>query len=409
MSKDENQSPLPPPPSPSLTTQDETAAAASPSVAHDHAGHSHAPPSASYPGQVVVGPSVIDAAGATLSPGQVEDTFYQILSGGARYVLFTSLIDFDLPSLFLSGPRTADEITTWLHLDRHRGRKWLHALTLAGLLSADAPASVDGNADAATRRFRLSPAIARMFAAGNHASYFYREFLRYYRASMAQALYPTLRGVPVEYAVRYPPTAPADIALLHEWMRNTALVTLTVLRRHVDYSSVRQLLDVGGGDGTMAMELWRDFPQLNITVFNLPTPVDMLRETAARLGASDRVLGVPGDFRYDDLPVGYDMVMFSRVLADWPPELCRALLQKAHRSLQPGGRLVICEPLADQNPDLALSWEHSYLPYDDFGLNVYKPLSLYQKMLAETGFTVTAIHPRDDNTIHCVIVSEKNS
>ena len=53
--------------------------------------------------------------------------------------------------------------------------------------------------------------------------------------------------------------------------------------------------------------------------------------------------------------------------------------------------------------------EHSYLPYDDFGLNVYKPLSLYQKMLAETGFTVTAIHPRDDNTIHCVIVSEKNS
>jgi SAM-dependent methyltransferase len=417
VSKDPNHSLPTPAESPSLESPGETAlpAADAPSVsqhdAHDHSGHSHAHQTsgASYPGQVIVGSSVVDAAFATLSPGQVEDTFYQILSGGARYVLFTSLIDFDLPSLFQSGPRTANEITAWLHLDRHRARKWLHALTLAGLLTADAPASADGDHDAATRRFRLAPAVARMFSTGNHASYFYREFLRYYRASMAQALYPTLRGVPVEYAVRYPPTAPADIALLHEWMRNTALVTLTVLRRHVDFSGVRQLLDVGGGDGTMAMELWRDFPNLNITVFNLPTPVDMLRETAARLGATDRVLGVPGDFRYDDLPVGYDMVMFSRVLADWPPELCRALLQKAHRSLSPGGRLVICEPLADQNPDLALSWEHSYLPYDDFGLNVYKPLSLYQTMLAETGYTVTAIHPRDDNTIHCVIVAQKNS
>ena len=219
-------------------------------------------------------------------------------------------------------------ITTWLHLDRHRGRKWLHALTLAGLLSADAPASADGNADAATRRFRLAPAIARMFAAGNHASYFYREFLRYYRASMAQALYPTLRGV----AGGVRGALSADGASRHCALARVDAQHRTGhadrAARHVDFSSVRQLLDVGGGDGTMAMELWRDFPQLNITVFNLPTPVDMLRETAARLQANDRVLGVPGDFRYDDLPVGYDMVMFSRVLADWPPELCRALFRK---------------------------------------------------------------------------------
>lgn len=373
--------------------------------AHAHA-HTHAHAHGST-GQVVVGNAVVDPHGAALSPGDVEDTFYQILSGGARYVLFTSLLDFDLPSLLQSGPRTSEEIITWLHLDRHRGRKWLHALTLTGLLAADAPASDDGERDAHTRRFRLGPAVARMFSAGNHASYFYREFLRYYRASMGHALYSTLRGVPVEYAVRYPPTAPADIALLHEWMRNTALVTLSVLRRYVDFGHVHQLLDVGGGDGTMAMELWRDFPQIHITVFNLPTPIDMLRDTAARLGASDRVLGIPGDFRFDDLPQGYDMVMFSRVLADWPPELCRALLRKAFRSLQPGGRLVICEPLSDQNPDLAVAWEHSYLPYDDFGLNVYKPLSLYQHMLAEAGFQITAIYPRDNTTIHCVIQAQK--
>jgi len=24
--------------------------------------------------------------------------------------------------------------------------------------------------------------------------------------------------------------------------------------------------------------------------------------------------------------------------------------------LEPGGRLIVCEPLADQNPDLAIAW-----------------------------------------------------
>jgi hypothetical protein len=101
------------------------------------------------------------------------------------------------------------------------------------------------------------------------------------------------------------------------------------------------------------------------------------------------------------------MVMFSRVLADWPPELCFELLKKANAALLPEGQLVICEPLCDENPDLGLTWEHSYLPYDDFGLFVYKPLSLYKRMLDEAGFDLVSVHPRDEATIHTVIIARK--
>jgi hypothetical protein len=119
------------------------------------------------------------------------------------------------------------------------------------------------------------------------------------------------------------------------------------------------------------------------------------------------VAAVAGDFRVDPFPAKQDVVMFSRVLADWPDTLCRTLLQKAGAVLDEGGRVLICEPLADQNPALAIAWEQSYLPYDDFGLQVYKPLGRYQELLAETGFRVAEVYPRDAGTIHCVIVAER--
>lgn len=381
-----------------------------------------------------------------LTPSNLEDTYYAILAGGGRFVLFCSVLDLNLPPLFgaagQSG-RTADEIIDTLKIDRHRGRKWLHALVLGGFLEpvpdeahahdhahghepshgqlhdhkAAPPAQtqapfvsnlgLEQPPVAEGRKLRLSAVLRGMFGDDGQSGYFYREFLRYYRASMMHPLTMVLHGAPIHQAVRYPPTDHGDMLLLHEWMRNGARYTLGIIRRHVDFAPVGRLLDVGGGDGTMALELWKAFTNLNITVFNLPGPATMVQEQAARLGAWERVCALPGDFRTDALPGGNDMVMFSRVLADWPPELCRELVRKAHTALLPDGKLVIAEPLADQNPDLAMSWEYSYLPYDDFGLLLYKNLSFYVQLLVENGFKIVSVHPRDETTIHCVIIAQK--
>lgn len=323
-------------------------------------------------------------------------------------MLFASLLEMNLPPLLSGGPdagKTADEIIDALKLQPHRGRKWLHALVLAGLL--EAAKAIDGKLQRPTDgRLRLSPALRGMFGEDGQGGWFYREFLRFFRGALSHPLPLVLSGAPVTQ-VRYPPLDQGDILLLHQWMRDSALETLGIIRQYVDFASVNRLLDVAGGDGTMAMALWKDFPQLHVKVFNLPGPVTMVQEQAAKLGATDRVSTQAGDFRTDALPGGNDMVMFSRVLADWPPELCQELLKKAHAALEPKGRLVICEPFADQNPDLALAWEHSYLPYDDFGLYVYKPLALYYEMLSAAKFNILSVHPRNYNTIHCVVIAER--
>jgi SAM-dependent methyltransferase len=351
---------------------------------------------------MVVAPAA-EVYAVPLTPAAVEDGYYEILAGGARYALFCSLVDLNVLPLMARGPMTAAEIVATLGLDPLRGQKWVHLLHLTGLFGVVAEAGPEP-------RYYASELILRMFGQDGAGGWFHREFLRYYRASAyygMSALVWTLRGAPVEYAVRYPPQEQADVELLHEWMRNTALSTLATIEQFVDFSRIGRLLDVAGGDASMALALWGRHAHLAITVFNVPAAAELARRRVEEAGAGERISIVAGDFRVDNFPGTYDAVMFSRVLADWPPELCRELLKKAHDALDEGGRLIICEPLADENPALAVAWEHSYLPYDDFGLAVYKPLSAYESMLAEAGFRLVQVHPRDATTIHCVIVAER--
>src|SRR5262249_58927137 len=64
------------------------------------------------------------------------------------------------------------------------------------------------------------------------------------------------------------------------------------------------------------------------------------------------------------------------------------------------------EPLRDGTFELSIAWEHSYLPYDDFGAHTYKTTELYEWMMAVSGFGELTRHPRRES-IHGAIVARK--
>ena len=330
---------------------------------------------------------------------KLEDDFYQLLSGGTRITMLIAMVDLGLAQLLFSrGALTQEEILTALDLHRGRGHKWLLLLESVGLLIAKADGGVTRYDQPAVSRALVDP------TAPNH--FFYRDFLRFWRVSAGRDVAALLHGAKVTDPVRYPPVLWDDVVLLHEWMRDGALATLASIQRRFDFGRYRQILDVAGGDATMATTLARQFPRLELTVFNLPAAATLCRRTISAAGLGERVQVIDGDFRVDAFPGGFDLVMFSRVMADWSSDVCRMLMQKAHAALRPGGHLLIAEPLSDQNPDLAVAWEHSYLPYDDFGAHVYKKQSTYAQLLGETGFRLLASHPRQD-TIHSILHAER--
>jgi SAM-dependent methyltransferase len=120
----------------------------------------------------------------------------------------------------------------------------------------------------------------------------------------------------------------------------------------VDLKSRRRLVDVGGGAGAIAEALALRFPELRVTLFDLPAVCELARERFARSPAAARLTTVAGDFHRDSLPA-CDSLFLGNVLHDWSEAEDVALLRKAHAALEPGGTLIVYDFLPARG-DLAI-------------------------------------------------------
>lgn len=112
--------------------------------------------------------------------------------------------------------------------------------------------------------------------------------------------------------------------------------------------NVRRVLDIGGGSGAYSIEFCRTKPGIESVVFDLPTITPITREYVDKVGLSERITTVTGDFNKDELPTGFDLAFLSQILHSNSPEENTDLIKKVFRSLNPGGQIVIQEFVVDE-------------------------------------------------------------
>lgn len=174
-------------------------------------------------------------------------------------------------------------------------------------------------------------------------------YLDFYR--LARPLFPDfvplLRASSRGVAMAWPPNDEAESRLFERFMTATSPYVAAFLDQQVDWRSKRSILDVGGGDGTVACLLCEKHPDLTATVVNLPHVEPLVVETAHRYGVADRIRFVACDFLAQSLPRDrFDAVLFARMLVDWPNDVVDRLVGQGPDILGPGGELWVCEPLA---------------------------------------------------------------
>lgn len=306
----------------------------------------------------------------------------------------------------------AADICKNLNLHPHRGWKFLHALYLAGLLEEKNGERGDDFAE-----YSLSSDAIDYF--GNrgvvHDGYYFRDLVKFWRYlnDMPISLADVVRGADLPEMVQWPPKTPEAAEHLEYWMRVTATGAVSTLLTSHAMDGAKSILDVGGGDGSIAIALVQAATGANpngavpcVTVFNLPASAQLAQTHIAEMSMEKHINVVTGDFFVDELPRGYDRVLFSRVLTDWTPKVCKMLLEKARRALAPGGRLVINEAFAEGNQDYFIAWEFRYIYYDTFGRVLFKPIEIYESLLKETGFRIVSVSPMLDDAFYSVIVAE---
>ncbi|PPJ28461.1 methyltransferase [Nocardia nova] len=120
-----------------------------------------------------------------------------------------------------------------------------------------------------------------------------------------------------------------------------------------DWSRFPEVLDVGGGNGTLLTAILRAHPGVRGRVLDLAPAADAATERFAATALGDRATAVAGSF-FDPLPTGADAYLLSDILHDWDDELAADILAECARAAGPYGTVVVIEPIRGRGADTAI-------------------------------------------------------
>lgn len=118
------------------------------------------------------------------------------------------------------------------------------------------------------------------------------------------------------------------------------------------FAGISHLIDVGGGTGTLSIPLVLEYPQLKVTLIDLPPVVEIARGYLARYGVEDRVMLQPMDVAQEDWRFGgCDAIFFGNFLHGSSDKQCELFCTRSYDALQEGGRIFIHEMIWNDEKD----------------------------------------------------------
>lgn len=309
-----------------------------------------------------------------------ERAYDMVFKGPVDFFVLKAAQDLRLFDILAPGPMSLGALAEATATIPQRLERLLFAMELIGLTQG-----CEGE-------WRLTPFSEQFFTAPEgHRNLTMHPFVEYmadqvlsYYANIADAA----RGkTQFTSHVPYPPRTPEDSHFYETIHRSNTHFVQQLLRNHARLDGASRLLDVGGGIGDIAAALCERHPQLSVTLINLPSAVELVRENVAARGLAGRIEPLVLDMYRDPYPET-DAVLFSRILYPMNPQFSAMLLRKAFDALTPGGHVLIADMVISDraNPN------YDYLSHYvcgvgmDFVVLDFKDHTLYPSLLEQCGF-----------------------
>ncbi|MDT4989282.1 MAG: hypothetical protein QOI74_3376 [Micromonosporaceae bacterium] len=159
-----------------------------------------------------------------------------------------------------------------------------------------------------------------------------------------EATFPAVFGEPIfSYLEGHPELGGVFNAAMAEHSR----VMGRALAESYDFTAVRRLVDVGGGDGSFLCELLSAWTGTTGVVFDLPYVADAAHKQFAGVGLGERCTFTGGDF-LREVPGGADVYVLKGIIHNWPDDQAAAILGNCRRAMGPDGRLLLIEWLVPE-------------------------------------------------------------
>jgi len=254
-----------------------------------------------------------------------------------------SAIELDLFTELANGSLSAAELTKRLNLHQRSALDFLDALVSLGML--DRKGDRYQNTDE-TGQFlvRTSPAyIGGVLEMANERLYpFWGSLTEGLRTGAPQNEAKT--GGPGLFETLY--SDPKRLCLFLSAMTGLSFGAARAIAQKFPWKDYKTVVDVGGAQGGLLVQLCLAHSHLRGTNFDLPMVGPIFDEYAGTNGLSDRLKFQSGNFFEGPLPSA-DVITMGHILHDWNLDEKRMLIDKAYKALPEGGALIVFEALID--------------------------------------------------------------
>ncbi len=267
---------------------------------------------------------------------------FSICAGFVYSQILQACVQLNVFELLRNGPLDLAVLSTKLDLSNDAARRLLEGAVAIDLLSQRGP-----------ERYGLGPHGAALLANPGIA-----RMVEHHAMLYADLVDPVamLRGKPVSTELKdywaYSGKADSSIVTADQTESYSALMSASqtfvvdeVLNAY-PLSKHRCLLDIGGGDGTFLRAVGKRVPNLQLMLFDLPAVAGRAQSKFDSEGFGARAKAYGGSFKSDPLPAGADVVSLVRVVHDHDDDVVQPLFAATHRALQPGGTLIVAEPMS---------------------------------------------------------------
>lgn len=290
-------------------------------------------------------------------------------------VLFT-FSELDISSLLVPKALTAKQLAKKLKINPLAMERFLNACVAVGLLERD------GDSFANTE-------MSEIFLSDKSDFYLGGQLKRYSERS-----YPVWEDLTEhlkkwEYGNSEEDTPEDDDqgAEAMEEQHNLALLHGFTLAKSFDFSKYKKILDLGGGTGAMSIGLCKSYPELQAVVFDLPENVKTARKYVKKSKLEKRIECIGGDFKEDELPEDFDVVLLANFMAVAEEEENKKLLQKIYDQLPSGGACLLSGWIMDDSrlaPETSVLFCLEDICWD--APDVERTQRVYTEWLKEAGF-----------------------
>jgi hypothetical protein len=257
------------------------------------------------------------------------DLLYQIRNGTRGAAAMLAGMKLDLFTPLGHGPLDASSLAEKLGVNANKLAPLLYALVLIDLLSVN-----DGE-------FSNSPVADEYLVRGKDA-YIGDVHKIWYRNLIATLKTPESiqTGVPQD-KYDWKNMTEEELWVLYEGMAAPDAVFANVLSKRFDFTDCQNLLDAGGGSGTLSIALTKIHPQLKATVVDFPSVTPITKKFVNDLDASDKVEVCDCDLTHDFIPGQYDLAILGSVIQTLSREEARQVILNVGQAVMPGGRLFL--------------------------------------------------------------------